>query len=756
MRKKLHLFINCFIISFFSFAQSKRLSYEQAFTPVFLNKSGDTIFKALIGGLNQPQFQTVDINNDGKKDLIIHDRSGGIIFPYINDGSNNIYNYKYKPEYVSCFPKMSNTWFLLVDYDNDGKEDLWTKINYKATLFKNTTKTGDKKVSFTQTSPHLVAYNFYPPPLDSNTVSADNTNVPTIADMDGDGDVDIFSYQVNEGNFLIYRNMTVDFNLPIHPPVFEIADWCWGYFRDTGTAGYMTYPCTYKIYRKHSGGSSLLWFDNDNDGDLDLLLGNAGKSNILYLKNGKKDYNLLYDSIIAGDGHWPSNNISANIKTFPAMYMLDADGDSIKDIIVAPNQADYSYTTQETKQVQFYKNEGSNQIPDFKLKNSNYFTENLLDHGAYTAPVLVDIDNDNDFDLIIATNGDNAITNNYNDRLVLYRNIGNKSNPIFKLEDEDLWGLSKDSIRYLSVSFGDLNGDNKPDMIAGNYFGSLYFYKNIGTSATWAFSTPITNYEKIRVGERSTPQIVDIDKDGLNDIVLGEFQGNFNLYKNTGDINTAKFSLSDDTLGNFVVNEITNYDTNNIPIYYWYGNSAGAISDLDNDGKYELICGGNEGKIRVFRFSTYNQAKFIEDTTVLYDSSYMRYGTLDFGTDTKPTVGDIDGDGIKDIIVGNDRGGINFLKGKVVFSKITTSIKVKKPLIYPNPNNGNIIFINKFSNEVLNINVIDIHGKIIHSEITNSGNIHKLNTEKYANGIYYIQTIDSNNSSYFSKIIILK
>ncbi|NUM30757.1 MAG: T9SS type A sorting domain-containing protein [Bacteroidetes bacterium] len=751
------LLIFVLTLSCFSLAQNNKVSFKLDYSPIFLTKNGDTINKALIGGLNQPQFQKLDINNDGLKDLVIHDRSGGMILPFINKGGNDISKYIYSPEYVSCFPKMYDTWFLLVDYDKDGKEDLWTKINFKATLFKNITKKSDKRVSFVQISPQLMAYNFNPAPLDSNTVSADNFNIPAIADMDGDGDIDIFSYQVNEGNFLIYRNMTVDFNLPLHPPVFDLADWCWGNFRDTGSSGYMIYPCGYKIYRKHNGGSTLLWFDNDNDGDMDLLLGNAGKTNIQFFKNGKKEYNLTYDSIIGVDGNWPSSNTSVSLQSFPGIFLLDVDNDSINDILIAPNQYDYNYTVKETKQVLFYKNEGTNLYPDFKLKKTNFFTDEFLDHGAYTSPVLQDIDNDNDLDLIIATNGDNAITNNYNDRLILYRNIGNAQKPVFKLEDEDLWGLSYDSIRFLSICFGDLNGDSKIDMLAGNYFGSLYYYKNIGTSTTWAFTTPTKNFENIRVGERSTPQIIDLDKDGLNDIIVGEFNGNFNYYKNTGSSSVPKYTLIDDTLGNFIVNEVTDYDTSHNPKYYWIGNASGIITDINNDGKFEMVCGGNEGKIRVFKFATYNQPKYIEDTTILFDSSYMRYNTLDFGADSKPAIGDIDGDGVKDIIVGNNRGGIHLLKGKVEISNTSKLVKNKMPVIYPNPNHGNILNINKNDNEIYSFKILNISGKTILTENSNPhSDFHQIKIDSLNRGVYFIQSVCTDNTVFYSKIIILK
>lgn len=754
-----HLLLLTLLAATFGFAQKRILSYSPSNLPIFINKTGDTLHKALIGGLNQPQFQAVDLNNDGKKDLVIHDRSGGILLPYINKGNNDITTYEYSPKYVSAFPKIDNAWFLLVDYDKDGKEDLWTKVDYQPVLYKNITKTGDKMVKFFRTSPRLMAYNFGQPPLDSNNVSCDNYNIPTIADVDGDGDVDIFSYQANEGNLLLYRNMTVDYNLPVHPPVFDLADFCWGSYIDESSRydSIKVFPCGFKYYRKkHSGGSTLLWFDNDDDGDMDLLMGNAGGDNLIFLKNGKTDLGLEIDSIISYDGHWPKGNTPVKIKSFVGSFMLDADGDGAKDILVAPNATDKSNPIEETEQVWFYKNYGTNAKPVFKFEKKNYFTDELLDHGAYSDPILHDIDGDADLDLIIASNGDHAKTNDQNDRLVLYKNIGTKNLPVFKLENEDIWGLSNDSIRFLSVSFGDLNGDGKTDMVAGNYFGSLYFYKNIGTSTTWAFTTPIKNYGNIRVGERSTPQIIDLNNDGLLDLVVGEKEGNFNYFKNTGNSTSPQFTATDDTLGNFIVNEITGYDMGN-PIYNWFGDASGEIADLDSDGKYDMICGGVEGKVRCFKFGTYNQLNYTEDTAIIFDSTYMRYKTLDFGTQCRPAVGDLDGDGIKDLIVGNNRGGINFLKGKVEITGIAEERKKAEPVVYPNPTNGQLLTINKKSSEPYTFSLYNLSGQLMQSEISAAGtNLHQMKLTTLSDGVYILQSTGLDNITFYARVTILK
>ncbi len=751
------LYLTCLFISLASFSQKRNLSYFPSHIPVFLNQNGDTMSKALVGGLNQPQFQVLDINNDGKKDLIVHDRTGGMFLPFINTGSNDITIYKYSPEYVSCFPKISKGWVLFVDYDKDGKEDLWASIDFKVVLQRNVTKAGDKKVSFKQISPYLRAYFYkgYPDPsLDTSNLASNFNNIPAIGDLDFDGDIDLFSYQSNEGNLILYRNRTVDFSLLNHPPSFDLADLCWGNFRDTAFDGVKFLTCPYKYYRqKHGGGSNLLWFDNDNDGDMDLLMGNADGKNLIFLKNGKKEYNLKQDSMISYVGNWPTGTTPVLMSSFPAAYMLDADGDGINDILVAPNQFEQTSKISQTKQVWFYKNKGSNSLPDFKLEKQNYFTDEILDHGAYTAPVLVDIDNDQDLDLLLASNGDHAKTGDKTFNLVLYRNIGGKKNPVFKLEDEDLWKLSKDSLLYLNVTFGDLNSDGLPDMLAGDLLGGLTYYKNIGTASAWAFSTPTKNYLDINVGQNSSVQLVDADKDGKLDVIVGEKEGNFNYFKNTGTTFVPKFTLADDTLGNFITNEFS-YDINP-PGFLYDGFASGLLSDLDGDGNFDMVFGGLEGRIRVMKFGSVNQKFFNEDTTVLYDSAYKRYNKTDFGNLSKPAVGDLDGDGVMDIIIGNDRGGINFLKGKVEIVSAAGLHKQNAPIVFPNPSKGELLNIVKKSNEAFAFALFDMNGRELLKETSAKGvNTHVISLQNLAEGLYMLQSVSENKEVYYTKVIV--
>ena len=44
----------------------------------------------------KPQFEEIDLNLDGILDLIVHDKSGNRIIPYINKGTANTIDFEYE------------------------------------------------------------------------------------------------------------------------------------------------------------------------------------------------------------------------------------------------------------------------------------------------------------------------------------------------------------------------------------------------------------------------------------------------------------------------------------------------------------------------------------------------------------------------------------------------------------------------------------------------------------------------------------
>ena len=91
-----------------------------------------------------------------------------------------------------------------------------------------------------------------------------------------------------------------------------------------------------------------------------------------------------------------------------------------------------------------------------------------VDFPDYGRPVLADVDNDDDFDLVI---GDSW------GKVFYYRNDGSKTNPTWVRADNLFAGI--ESKQNTHPGFADLDGDTRKDMIIGEYDGNFTFYKNL-------------------------------------------------------------------------------------------------------------------------------------------------------------------------------------------------------------------------------------------------------------------------------------
>ena len=118
---------------------------------------------AWVGGLDYAQFSNIDLNFDGTEDLFVFDRSNNKVLTFIQGVSTGNPNWLYAPAYESKFPQYMNhfnpyedeqflfSWVLLVDYNCDGKKDIFAARSGGIKVFKNSGNSTDG-LSFEQTS----------------------------------------------------------------------------------------------------------------------------------------------------------------------------------------------------------------------------------------------------------------------------------------------------------------------------------------------------------------------------------------------------------------------------------------------------------------------------------------------------------------------------------------------------------------------------------------------------------------------------
>jgi hypothetical protein len=527
------------------------LGYCQNFdgiNPVFI-KNGKVLRFPFTGGIKNPMFSNIDLNDDGKKDLFVFDKEGEVIMPFLYTGENPDIKYTYAPEYITNFPKLRN-FALLVDYNHDGVEDIFTGgfIPSTVEVYKGSRINGQLQFQ-------LVEFNF-PGSLGNflqifqggfSQVYVSNIDVPAIADVDNDGDLDIVAFPASSDKLTYYENLSKDENLGRDSLKFRINTMCWGGFKEddfssqiflsSGIDDCYNFRSPEKGEVRHSGSTTLL-LDMDGDGDMDALLGDLSNPNIKLLINHGTNKKAWINEV---DHFFPEKDISAHMEVFLAAYHVDVNNDGKRDLIITPNDRNDS---ERSNHIWLYLNHGEDKIPDFRLFTKSFLIDQTLSMGSGSHPCFLDYNADGLTDLLIGGNGIILPGGGRRSWMELYINTGTAENPEFTLANDDFLEFSKfaNPTLRLAPSVGDLDGDGDIDLFIGDFTGRLFYYENMaGKGNPMEFMPRVYPYKNIFVGNNSKPAIFDANGDGLQDIIIGEVNNELNYLQNIGSIGFPDF-----------------------------------------------------------------------------------------------------------------------------------------------------------------------------------------------------------------------
>ena len=200
-----------------------------------------------------------DYDNDGDVDLFIANNIGFKNFLYRNNGNGTFTRIQNDPIVNDIGYAHGAAW---ADYDNDGYLDMFT-ADFFATRF-NALYHNNGDGTFTKVNSSPVV-----------TEAASSVN-GVWGDYDNDGDVDLFVSNTNDEDNSLYRN-----------------DGGGNFVRMTGSIV------------SNDGGKSVgaSWGDYDNDGKLDLFVANAGgQNNFLYRNNGNGSFTKITAGVVVNSG----------------------------------------------------------------------------------------------------------------------------------------------------------------------------------------------------------------------------------------------------------------------------------------------------------------------------------------------------------------------------------------------------------------------------------------------------------------------
>jgi hypothetical protein len=313
-------------------------------------------------------------------------------------------------------------------------------------------------------------------------------NAPTVGDIDGDGDADVVMGVIG-GAFNPSRT-SID-NLYLMEQV--------------SPGSYRT--ATSRLIQTVDVGSEAMpsLGDLDGDGDLDLLIGNK----------------LATDDNTTARLAWFENTGSATAPVFTDRGLLDVrgtfsyspvitdlDGDGRPDLVLGTWN----------DRVQWWTNAGTVAAPRWTMVDSALVT---LTRGSNSAPALADLDGDGDLDLLVGESSG---------QVNLYRNSGSATAPRFELVTDDIPGM--DVGRRSTPALHDLDGDGRPDLLLGAEDGSIQRWWN--RTLTGGAITFERDPGFAMTGDgMSAPAVGDLDGDDRIDLLVGTISGGLRAYRGT-------------------------------------------------------------------------------------------------------------------------------------------------------------------------------------------------------------------------------
>lgn len=370
--------------------------------------------------------------------------------------------------------------------------------------------------------------------------------------------------------------------------------------------------------------SKLAFADIDFDGDQDIFLGQSNGEIAFFENRGTKAHS---EFVLITQQYKAIFDIKKEGRTVRVRNTIDVGERSAPALVDIDNDGDYDlFVGSAEGNIWYFENQGNNLVPEFRLITTRFSN---IDPGRNSVPIFADVNLKRKFDLLIGT---------VDGKVWLYMNEGTRKKPDFLKYPPQLvvqFGLET----HASPSLFDWDADGDLDLVVGQKNGTLSMFLNQGDRFYPKWGQVEQNFQLIDIGGESAPYFVDMDNDGDSDLIIGSANPTAFYYENR--IQNGKHVLWNRSTNLFRFHKLL-----------VTGNRASiAAGDLDGDGDLDLIVGEKTGNLNYYENQGTNKEP---DWTLITEELIFMTGV----ENSAPTLGDIDNDGDLDLLLGEKQGQI--------------------------------------------------------------------------------------------------
>jgi hypothetical protein len=270
----------------------------------------------------------------------------------------------------------------------------------------------------------------------------------------------------------------------------------------------------------------------------------------------------------------------------------------------------------------------------------------------------IDLDGDNDKDLLL---GDVLFTN------ILALTNGGNADSAYMVAQDSLYPIYDESVHleiFPATFYEDVDNDGKRDLlVTPNYpslshnFQSVWYYHNDGTDAVPLFNKLQEDlFQERMIDLGEGAYPVPFDFNG--DGLMDVIVANYGYFQQGGTYPCKMAALKNVGTVTQPAFTLFNDDYQNFSTMGIGNAMYPAFGDLDGDGDKDLYIGDLQGKLHHFENTTSdNTAVFTLTDPIVVDENST---AIDVGQFATPQFFDVDGDNLLDMLIGERNGNVNY------------------------------------------------------------------------------------------------